>query len=150
MVPTDADAHPEAVRAIERADWVVMGPGSWYTSVLPHLILPAMRQALERTRARKAVVLNLTVQRGETDGMSAADHLRVLAEYAPGLRLDTVVADPMAVGDVDDLQRVASDLGASLLLRQVRTGESMCHHDPLRLAAAFRDAFDGVVSDLDT
>ena len=150
VVPTDVDAHPEAVRAIERADWVVMGPGSWYTSVLPHLILPAMRQALERTRARKAVVLNLTVQRGETDGMSAADHLRVLAEYAPGLRLDTVVADPMAVGDVDDLQRVASDLGASLLLRQVRTGESMCHHDPLRLAAAFRDAFDGVVSNLDT
>ncbi|VEG26240.1 gluconeogenesis factor YvcK family protein [Actinomyces howellii] len=148
VVPADADAHPEAVRAIDEADWVVLGPGSWYTSVLPHLILPAMHRSLVSTPARKAVVLNLSEQTGETEGMSAADHLRVLAEYAPDLRLDVVIADPSAVEDIEDLQGVAQGLGAVLVLRQVRTSETLCHHDPLRLAAAFRDAFDGAVGDV--
>lgn len=148
--PHDADAHPLAVAAIEEAEWVVLGPGSWYTSVLPHVILPAMREALLRTEARKAVIMNLTTQDGETDGMSAADHLRVLAEYAPRLRLDVVLADPSAVDDLDQLELVAADLGATLVLRQVRTGQVSCSHDPLRLAAALRDAFDGFVGDVGT
>ncbi|EGQ73576.1 gluconeogenesis factor YvcK family protein [Actinomyces sp. oral taxon 448] len=148
VVPADARAHPEALRAIGEADWVVLGPGSWYTSVLPHLVLPSMRQALESTKALKAVVLNLSAQRGETDGMTSADHLRVLAEYAPGLRLDVVIADPSVVEDIDDLETVAGQLGAAVVLRQVRTGDTVCNHDPLRLAAAFRDAFDGVMGDV--
>ncbi|SPT52364.1 LPPG:FO 2-phospho-L-lactate transferase [Actinomyces bovis] len=148
--PQDADAHPLAVEAIEEAEWVVLGPGSWYTSVLPHVILPAMREALTRTNARRIVVMNLTTQCGETDGMSAADHLRVLAEYAPDLRLDVVLADPSAVDNLDELGAVAAQLGATLVLRQVRTGEGTCNHDPLRLAAALRDAFDGFVGDVGT
>lgn len=149
IVPADADAHPEALRAIDDADWVVLGPGSWYTSVLPHLILPSMQRALVSTSARKTVVLNLDRQDGETDGMTAADHLRVLREYAPDLRLDVVIADPSTVEDVDDLESVAASMGAVVLLRQVRTGDGLCHHDPLRLAAAFRDALEGVVGDVD-
>ena len=148
IVPTDADAHPEALRAIGEADWVVLGPGSWYTSVLPHLILPSMRRALESTTALKAVVRNLSAQHGETDGMTCADHLRVLNEYAPNLRLNVVIADPSVVEDTDDLESVAARLGATVVLRQVRTGETLCNHDPLRLAAAFRDAFDGVMGDV--
>jgi hypothetical protein avisC_09146 len=148
IVPENADAHPEALRAIGEADWVVLGPGSWYTSVLPHLILPSMRQALVSTSARKVVVLNLSAQRGETDGMTSADHLRVLSQYAPDLRLDVVLADPSTVEDVADLESVASAMGAVVVLRQVRTGEALCHHDPLRLAAAFRDAFEGVLGDV--
>ena len=148
IVPADADAHPEAVQAIDEADWVVLGPGSWYTSVLPHLILPSMRRALESTKALKAVVLNLSPQRGETDGMTSADHLRVLNEYAPDLQLDVIIADPSVVEDIDDLEAVAGQLGAVVVLRQVRTGETLCNHDPLRLAAAFRDAFDGVMGDV--
>lgn len=150
VVPEDADAHPLAVRAIDEAEWVVLGPGSWYTSVLPHVILPAMRAALARTRAKKVVVMNLTTQCGETEGMSAADHLKVLARYAPELKLDLVLADPSAVEDLDSLQEEAARLGATLVLRQVRTGMTMCNHDPLRLAAALRDAFDGFVGDVGT
>ena len=148
IVPQDADAHPEALRAIDEADWVVLGPGSWYTSVLPHLILPSMRQALVGTSARKVVVLNLSAQQGETDGMTSADHLRVLRQYAPDLRLDVVLADPSTVEDVTDLESVASAMGATVVLRQVRTGEALRHHDPLRLAAAFRDAFEGALGDV--
>nr|WP_300338239.1 uridine diphosphate-N-acetylglucosamine-binding protein YvcK [Actinomyces sp.] len=149
LEPCDAVAHPAAVRAIDEADWVVLGPGSWYTSVLPHLILPSMRQALTSTSARKVAVLNLSTQRGETDGMSPADHLRVLSDHAPGLGLDVVLADPTTVEDLDSLARVSEQMGATLVLRQVRSGDGSCLHDPLRLAAAFRDAFDDVLGDVD-
>ena len=107
-----------------------------------------MRQALVSTSARKVVVLNLSAQQGKTDGMTSADHLRVRSQYAPDLRLDVVLADPSTVEDVDDLESVASTMGAVVVLRQVRTGEALCHHDPLRLAAAFRDAFEGVLGDV--
>ncbi|MBS6071563.1 MAG: uridine diphosphate-N-acetylglucosamine-binding protein YvcK [Actinomyces urogenitalis] len=149
LEPSDAVAHPEAVRAIDEADWVVLGPGSWYTSVLPHLILPSMRQALMSTSARKVAVLNLSTQRGETDGMSPADHLRVLSDYAPGFGLDVVLADPSTVDDLDSLAQVCEQMGATLVLRQVRSGDGSCLHDPLRLAAAFRDAFDDVLGDVE-
>ena len=142
LVPEDADAHPAAIDAISQADWVVLGPGSWYTSVLPHLILPSMRQALVSTEASKAVVLNLGAQRGETDGMSSADHLRVMARYAPELDLDVVIADPSMVEDHAELEAVAAQMGAIVIDRQVRVGTDLCHHDPLRLAAVFRDAFE--------
>lgn len=75
--------------------------------------------------------------------------MRVLSQYAPDLRLDVVLADPSTVEDVADLESVASAMGATVVLRQVRTGETLCHHDPLRLAAAFRDAFEGALGDVE-
>ena len=98
--------------------------------------------------AHRALVLNLARQRGETDTMSTADHVRVLREYAPALKLDVVVADPTACDDIDDLIVAAEELGARVLLRQVRTGDGAPHHDPLRLAAALRDAFDGFLGEV--
>ncbi len=143
LVPSDPPVRPEVVEAVEAADWVVLGPGSWFTSVLPHLMVPGLAQALTRTRARTCVTLNLAVQPGETDGFSAEAHLEVLAAHAPDLVVDAVVADPVAVGDVDALTRVAEGLGAKVLLRNVSLGDGTARHDALRLAAAYRDVFGG-------
>lgn len=149
LIPEDPPAHPEAVRAVREAEWVVLGPGSWYTSVIPHLLVPELARALEQTDARRALTLNLSAQPGETEGMSAADHLRTLLEHAPDMRLDVVIADPAAVGDdLDELLEAARALGAQVLLRQVAAGDGTPRHDPLRLAAAYRDAFDGVLGDV--
>ena len=145
LMPADAEACPEAVAAIDAADWVILGPGSWFTSVMPHLLLPGSAAALHRTRARIALTLNLEAQPGETAGYSAADHLRSLHEYAPDLRVDVVIADPSAIDDLDDLLTSASRLGAVVLLRQVGVSDGSPRHDPLRLAAAYRDAFEGVL-----
>lgn len=148
LIPERPPARPEAVAAIWEADWVVLGPGSWYTSVLPHLLVPELAEAVIETRAGRALTLNLSVQEGETDGMTAADHLRTLREHAPGLRLDVVIADPGTVEDLDELVQVAGDLGAEVLVRQVSEGVSTSRHDPLRLAGAYRDAFDGYLGDV--
>ena len=139
---------PAAVtEAISEADWVVLGPGSWYTSVIPHLLVPELHRSLVTTEAHRALILNLSRQRGETDTMTTADHVRVIARYAPSFKLDVVIADPTTTDDIDDLAEAADALGARVLLRQVRTdGEP--HHDPLRLAAALRDAFDGFLGEV--
>jgi hypothetical protein len=82
--------------------------------------------------------------------MTATEHLAVLHQHAPDLRIDAVVADPRAVDDVVPLERAARAMGARLLLRQVRTGDGSPRHDPLRLAAALRDVFDDFLGDVGT
>src|SRR5437660_103534 len=99
LIPADPPACPEAVQAIGAADWVVLGPGSWFTSVLPHLLVPELRDALVTTGARILVNLNLTAQPGETTGFSPEQHLEVLAAHAPDLKLDVVLADRPSVPD---------------------------------------------------
>lgn len=148
LVPSDPPARPEAVTAIEDADWVVLGPGSWFTSVMPHLLVPRLAQALHETRARRCVTLNLTSETGETYGLTATEHLEALYKHAPSLRIDAVVADPSAVEDTAQLQDAAARMGARLLLRQVCRGDGTPRHDAVRLAAAFRDVFDGYIGDV--
>lgn len=148
--PHDPPACPEAVAAIDAADWVVLGPGSWFTSVLPHLLVPGLSDALHRTPARRIVVLNLSAGSGETAGMPVEQHLDVLHGHAPELRIDAVVADPSAVGDVGALVARTDELGARLLLRQVGVSDGGPRHDPLRLAAALRDVVEGTFGDVGT
>jgi uncharacterized cofD-like protein len=147
LEPTDPPACPEAVQAVREADWVVLGPGSWFTSVIPHMLVPELRAALSQTPARRALVLNLSPQDGETTGFTAAHHLEVLAAHAPGVRLDVVLADPGLVGASpsagghDAVEHAARALGATVLWRPVARGDGTARHDPQRLAAALREAF---------
>jgi uncharacterized cofD-like protein len=148
LVPHDAPACGPALEAVESADWVVLGPGSWFTSVLPHLLLPELAEALHRTPARRCVTMNLGPQPGETAGFSAKTHLDVLAAHAPQLRIDAVLADPRGVEDPAALAEVAASLGARLVMRQVSLGDGTARHDPVRLAAAYRDVFGGAWGDV--
>lgn len=146
--PADAEVPKQALEAIEEADWIILGPGSWFTSVIPHLLLDNLRRAIAMTPAYRALILNLSPQPGETESLSAADLVRAIYDVAPDLKLDVVVADPTTVEDIDDLVEAASLLGARILLRQVRTGANSAVHDPLRLAGALRDAFDGFLGEV--
>ena len=148
LLPADPPASPEAVQAVLDADWVVLGPGSWYSSVLVHLLVPALADALHVTKARRCVTLNLSAENGETAGLTAVDHLEALHKHAPGLRIDAVLADPSAVEDVAALEAAAASMGARVIMRQVRRGDDTARHDGLRLAAAYRDVFEGVYGDV--
>lgn len=138
LVPADPPAVPDAVEAVLGADWVVLGPGSWFTSVMPHLMVPGLRDALHETTARRVLTLNLEPA-GETAGFSAENHLESLAGHAPRLRLDHVLADPGVVDDEQVLRRAAARLGAELAVAPVATRGRAGRHDSLRLAAAYRD-----------
>jgi uncharacterized cofD-like protein len=138
LVPTDPPACAEAVEAVHSADWVVVGPGSWFTSVMPHLLVPDLRDALCRTTAKRLVTLNLTTE-DETSELSSADLVDTLTQHAPSFRADVVLADPTSVTRRDELERAAGRLGARLLISDVAEPGRQGVHDPLRLAAAYRD-----------
>jgi len=151
LLPERPAACDEAVAAVRAADWLVLGPGSWFTSVLPHLLVPDLAAAVLAAPARRLVTLNLAAEPGETAGLSAAGHLAALAAHAPGLRVDVVLADPAGPGgghpsgqvDSAALDRAAQSLGGRLVLAPVALGDGTARHDPGRLAAALAGIIDG-------
>ena len=144
LLPPDPPACPEAVAAVSSAEWVVFGPGSWFTSVIPHVLVPGLADALTQTAARRLVALNLAPQAPETDGFSPEAHLEALGQHAPDLRLDVVLADATSVTDVSALEHAAAAFGAEVVLARVRRSDGSAQHDPVLLAAAYRDIFSRV------
>jgi uncharacterized cofD-like protein len=136
LSPADPPVHPAVLEAIAAADVVSLGPGSWYTSVLPHLLVPRLRSALAAARARVVVVLNLVPQPGETDGFSPEEHLNVLQAHLGGVALHTVIADAESVVDRRGLLSAVRECGAELVLAPVAELDGAPRHDPVRLSAA--------------
>lgn len=149
LVPPDAHPCPQTLEAIDEAQWLVFGPGSWFTSVMPHFLLPDLAAAVDASPARRCLVLNLGTPVVETAGMSTTDLLEALRHNAPGLRLDVVLADPTSIEDIDEVDRAVRRFGARLVVRQVSTRPGSLHHDPLRLASALRDALEERIGDLE-
>jgi uncharacterized cofD-like protein len=143
LLPPDPPAVPQAVRAVLDAEWVVFGPGSWFTSVLPHLLVPELASALRVTTARRLLVLNLAPQPGETAGFSPHKHLEVLARHAPALTVDIVLADTKAAGtgNLADLEKAAAVLGARLVMADVAAADGRPQHDPGLLAGMYAQIF---------
>ncbi|MFI6822490.1 2-phospho-L-lactate transferase CofD family protein [Micromonospora sp. NPDC050187] len=135
LTPAAPVACPEAVAAIGDADWLIFGPGSWYTSVLPHLLVPGLAAAVVASPARRLVTLNLSAEK-ETLGLSAAGHLAALRRYLPELTADCVLADDRVVKDPESLARAAESLGARLVLAPVAVADGTARHDPAALGAA--------------
>lgn len=136
--PQEPTACPQAIDAIRAADWVILGPGSWYSSVIPHLLVPEQRRALVETRARVVVTLNLEPQEGETEGYTAEDHLRVFLDQVPDLAVDAVVADLGALPEEQGLLALTDKIGARLLWADVAREGVTGQHDPEKLARAYR------------
>jgi uncharacterized cofD-like protein len=134
--PPDPPVNPAVLEAIAAADVVSLGPGSWYTSVLPHLLVPRLRTALAASRARVVVVLNLEPQPGETDGFAPEDYLSVLQAHLGGVALHTVIADAESVVDRHGLLSAVRTCGAELILAPVAALDGAPRHDPVRLSAA--------------
>ncbi|MCW2682138.1 MAG: uncharacterized protein JWP33_51, partial [Blastococcus sp.] len=134
--PADPPVSPAVLEAIAAADVVSLGPGSWYTSVLPHLLVPRLREALAAARARVVVVLNLEPQAGETEGFSPEQHLSVLLAHLGGVALHTVIADADSVVDRRGLLSAVRECGAELVLAPVAELDGAPRHDPERLSSA--------------
>jgi uncharacterized cofD-like protein len=135
--PADPEPCAEAVDAVRAADWVVLGPGSWFTSVIPHLLVPQLCRAVVETDGRVVVVLNLSPQADETRGFQLADHLAALLEHAPDLRIHTVLADTGTVTDRAALEDAVKAVGARLVVADVAADDGSPRHDPDKLAAVY-------------
>ena len=111
--PAAAAALPQALEAIRRADCIVIGPGSLYTSLIPVLLTRGLVEAIVGSGVRVVLVMNLMTEPGETDGYSAADHLMALRVHAPGLPVHDVILN--AAPPADPERRRYADQGAQPL-----------------------------------
>ena len=154
--PPSPPAFPPAVTALEKADLILLGPGSLYTSILPNLLIPGIRQAVNKSPARTVLLLNLMTQPGETDGMTGLDHLRAIERFAGRGLVDAVLvssseipgqllahyaetgSEPVLIerAEVEALgiRVVEADLLAS--------GDEFIRHDPPKLAEAVMELLD--------
>ena len=135
LVPEDPQACAEAVDAILAAEWVVLGPGSWFSSVIPHLMVPGLRRALAETAGPARRGAQPRGAGGGDDGFGPADHLAALcrARARPDgprrARRRAAIADDQA-----RLEKVVADRGARLVVADIAVrGEP--RHDPDRLAS---------------
>ena len=93
ITPDDVRASDDALAAIADAELIVLGPGSLYTSLLPSLLIPAIRDAVERATAPRIYVCNVAMQEGETAGFDLARHVEVLAAHTSPNLVDIVLAN---------------------------------------------------------
>jgi uncharacterized cofD-like protein len=139
LTPAQPPAAPQAVAAINEADYVVLGPGSWFSSVLPHLLVPELCQAILNTPAKRVLTMNLVGSSDETYGYTPSRHLEALAEHAPRLRLDYIIVDPTFAAGDSHLASYAASLGAELVVDDVRMRDGSARHDPYKLASLYAE-----------
>lgn len=147
--PPDPPARRETLESVLQADVINLGPGSWYTSVMPHLLVPELADAICRSTALKLLTLNLTAASGETRDLSMCDHLEALHLHAPELRFNYVLADTAVAAQEPGLQKAAAELfGATLVTSHVAETNGK-EHDQRQLADTYRDilAREGLVKD---
>ncbi len=138
LVPPDIAAHPDAIRAIDAADQVVLAPGSLFTSLLPVLMVPEIRAAIARTSAQVVQVANLAPQIPETEGLDLVDHLRAVLEH--DVRVDAVVvaSDGHLAADTSALEECGVRVTLAALAR-TGAADGAWAHDPARLAQVLSD-----------
>ena len=136
--PPAARPCPQALEAIDAAQTLVLGPGSWFTSLMPHLLIPGQGERVMSSTARRVLVLNLDPQEGETGDFSPAEHIHAIVDHAPGMRFDVVIADTRHIGGPAqrlELRAACASWGADLLEADVAGRAD--RHDPAKLARAF-------------
>ena len=149
LFPAAIPAFPPSVKALERADLILLGPGSLYTSVLPNLLIPGIRNAVRRSTAKVVLILNLMTQPGETDRMNAVDHLDAIEQHLDEQLVDSVLVNATRPPEAtlvhyaeigSELVLVERDAlrerGVTLVEKDLLAEGELIRHDPAKLSRA--------------
>ena len=144
--PQNAQANPDAIRAILNADIVIVGPGSLFTSVLPNMLVEGIRSAIEMSKATKIYVCNVATEHGETDSFAVSDHYAALDRHIGTSLFQYVIANNNHNHNAGDglsswqSEPVLIDRsrinGTAIIGVDVISEENRYHHEPKKLAAA--------------
>jgi uncharacterized cofD-like protein len=139
LIPENPRVTPQVLEAIGKADWITIGPGSWFSSVMPHLLLPELAKAVMSSSAKRVIVLNLPEPDSvdEFAGSSAADHLGFILQHLPELRIDYAIVDPAATEGAAKLQGMVEGLGGKLVVAPLSQAPGSFHHDVRKLHSVF-------------
>ncbi len=156
LLPEHTPALPAAVEAIRRSEVILLGPGSLYTSVIPNLLVDGISEAIQESPALKIYVCNIMTQDGETEGMTAQDHVSALLEHGgPGL-VDLCLCNSDPIGpellerySAEDAEPMRADrrelelLGAELVCRPLLDeGCGYARHSGVKVAQAVLDLYE--------
>lgn len=148
LCPPNPPVLPEVLEALSDANVITIGPGSWFTSVMPNLLIPEIVTAINTSGALRVGILNLVPQPGETAGFSAERHLHLLRQHVPTLKIDVFIVDEgvyLSESELEHLQRSAADFGARLVVEKVAATQSNGRiqdvHDPTKLAEVLRKIY---------
>ena len=152
LEPDDAHAYPAVLQAILQADLIVAGPGSFFTSVMPNLLVPAVRDAITAARAPRIYVCNIATQPGETDGYTVSDHMRQL-RFHVGEAFTTALANdnynpatiPYSGAQWVALPRPNEVIDYQLFHGDLRSETMPSHHDPDKLAAKLMAVYETLI-----
>jgi uncharacterized cofD-like protein len=148
--PGEVKAAEDAIAAIANAEIVVLGPGSLYTSVLPVLLIPQIREAVAKAPGVRVYACNVATQLGETEGMDLAQHVEALVAHTQPDLIDLVIANdrfngedaPWPADAVEPRWPPAVHPVPFLSTEAVASPDDPHHHDPQRLAAAILRAIE--------
>ncbi len=155
ITPDAVRASDDALAAIAEAELIVLGPGSLYTSLLPSLLIPAIREAVLAASAPRLYVCNVATQEGETTGFDLSAHVEALVAHTSPDLIDVVLANNRLLPRTGsaDVDRDAAPPESvrlrwppavvpvpRLVLDDVIDPDNAHHHDPARLAIAVMHA----------
>ncbi|MDE3168809.1 MAG: YvcK family protein [Acidobacteriota bacterium] len=154
LVPSRVRPLPEVVRAIRKADLILVGPGSLYTSILPNLLVPGILRAMMNARAQRVYIANLMTQPGETRHYTVADHVRAIYEHTRARVFDVAVINRTPVKPrllrlyaaqgaepVDPSYAEMEELGLRCVSGAVLREDGKVRHHEARLATLLMDSF---------
>lgn len=143
IIPESPKITPEVIEAIGIADWITFGPGSWFSSVMPHFLLDKQSEAICNSRAKKIMIFNLQegVGAGEFAGNSASEHLNLVLSHIPKLKVDFAIADKSVESKDGALAHTIAKHGGTLILGDFALKGGQNHHDTNKLATTFAHIF---------
>ncbi len=150
LIPANPRPTKEGLAAIAQADWITIGPGSWFSSVLPHFLMKEQMEAIITSPAKKILILNLDAQvdaeGDEFAGNSPEDHVKILQKFAPNFRCDIALVDQSIVDSKigsgkDSLERVISAAGGELIVADLSENLGSAHHNSKKMALTLSHIF---------
>ena len=143
LIPEDPVTTPQSISAINEADFLTIGPGSWFSSVMPHFLAREQASAITKSKAKKIVILNLPESdlAGEFAGNSASDHLKFILSHVPDFRMDFAIVDPKVRNQDGELEKLVSEMGGKLIIGDLADKNGQNHHDISKLTSIFSHIF---------
>jgi len=146
LIPDDPLATPQALEAIAQANWITIGPGSWFSSVMPHFLLKEQAKAIAKSRAKKVLIFNMPEEKihGELAGTSPREHLEFLLAHQPDLKIDIALADPSVIQTGPEkaaLEKLLNKCGAELVIVDLSSNLGANRHDVRKMSSFFAHIF---------
>lgn len=143
LLPENPRVTPQVLQAIAGADWLTFGPGSWFSSVMPHFLLPDLAAAIAASSAKKIMIFNLPEPDGadEFAGSTPEEHLELVLAHAPELKIDIAIADPSILSQGDGLAKLVAKCGGELIVGDVAKKTDESHHDVAKMSSIFSHIF---------